>query len=163
MPPRGSSLSLTMQFDCPRNVPSRSQYTTACMVDLHVTTTVRKCSAPKAWGRTAHQVQHGRCFRSAVTPSFRCFVVCCVAALSVESYEQAKMLAPLFNTLVDKISRDGPWLREVLKDVLVSGVTISRVCCWLSKLCTVLVSLRSSSYCTGHTSQSPNMTSISIL
>ncbi len=42
------------------------------------------------------------------------------AALPAESYEQAKVLAPLFNTLVDKISRDGPWLKEVLKDVLVS-------------------------------------------
>lgn len=69
---------------------------------------------------------------SEVTPSFRCFVVSCGAALSLESYEQAKMLAPLFNTLVDKISRDGPWLREVLKDVLVSGVIISRLRCWLA-------------------------------
>lgn len=41
-------------------------------------------------------------------------------ALPQDSYEQAKVLAPLFNTLVDKISRDGPWLKEVLKDVLVS-------------------------------------------
>lgn len=40
------------------------------------------------------------------------------------------MLAPLFNTLVDKISRDGPWLREVLKDVLVRDI---RVRCGLGK------------------------------
>eukprot|EP00752_Nemacystus_decipiens_P011437 g10157.t1 len=39
-------------------------------------------------------------------------------ALPEDSYEQAKVLAPLFNTLVDKISRDGPWLKDVLKDVL---------------------------------------------
>lgn len=41
-------------------------------------------------------------------------------ALPKESYEQAKMLAPLFNTLVDRVSRDGPWLKKVLADVLVS-------------------------------------------
>lgn len=46
--------------------------------------------------------------------------VCVPAALPEDSYEQTKVLAPLFNTLVDKISRDGPWLKEVLKDVLVS-------------------------------------------
>lgn len=40
-------------------------------------------------------------------------------ALPADSYEQTKVLAPLFNTLVDRISRDGPWLKEVLKDVLV--------------------------------------------
>lgn len=39
-----------------------------------------------------------------------------------ESYEQAKLLAPLFNTLVDRVSRDGPWLKKVLADVLVSIV-----------------------------------------
>ncbi|CAN0396631.1 unnamed protein product [Ectocarpus sp. 12 AP-2014] len=39
-------------------------------------------------------------------------------ALPADSYEQTKVLAPLFNTLVDRISRDGPWLKEVLKDVL---------------------------------------------
>lgn len=39
-----------------------------------------------------------------------------------ESYEQAKLLAPLFNTLVDRVSRDGPWLKQVLADVLVSIV-----------------------------------------
>lgn len=39
-------------------------------------------------------------------------------ALPADSYEQTKVLAPLFNTLVDKISRDGPWLKEVLADVL---------------------------------------------
>lgn len=49
--------------------------------------------------------------------SGRCVFV--FTALPADSYEQAKVLAPLFNTLVDKISRDGPWLKEVLKDVLV--------------------------------------------
>lgn len=51
-----------------------------------------------------------------------CIFVCLCAALPADSYEQTKVLAPLFNTLVDKISRDGPWLKEVLKDVLVSGM-----------------------------------------
>ncbi|CAM9642621.1 unnamed protein product, partial [Ectocarpus fasciculatus] len=32
-------------------------------------------------------------------------------ALPADSYEQTKVLAPLFNTLVDRISRDGPWLK----------------------------------------------------
>lgn len=47
------------------------------------------------------------------------FVLPVCAALPADSYEQTKVLAPLFNTLVDKISRDGPWLKEVLADVLV--------------------------------------------
>lgn len=48
-----------------------------------------------------------------------CLYILPAAALPPDSYEQAKVLAPLFNTLVDKISRDGPWLKEVLADVLV--------------------------------------------
>lgn len=49
------------------------------------------------------------------------FAAANTAALPSECHEQAKVLAPLFNTLVDKISRDGPWLKEVLADVLVRG------------------------------------------
>lgn len=52
--------------------------------------------------------------------------MCWCAALPADSYEQTKVLAPLFNTLVDKISRDGPWLKEVLKDVLVSETDKNR-------------------------------------
>lgn len=47
------------------------------------------------------------------------FFRCAVAALPADCHDQGKALAPLFNKLVDKISRDGPWLREVLADVLV--------------------------------------------
>jgi Eukaryotic glutathione synthase, ATP binding domain len=39
-------------------------------------------------------------------------------AIPRASFEKAKALAPLFNDLVDAISRDGPWLERVLSDVV---------------------------------------------
>ncbi|CAN0033391.1 unnamed protein product, partial [Choristocarpus tenellus] len=35
------------------------------------------------------------------------------------AFEQARKWTPLFNTLVDRVSRDGAWLKEVLTDVVV--------------------------------------------
>lgn len=58
-------------------------------------------------------------------------------ALPADSYEQTKVLAPLFNTLVDRISRDGPWLKEVLKDVL---VRVSHECVSVCVYCIAIFS-----------------------
>ncbi|CAM9277047.1 unnamed protein product [Discosporangium mesarthrocarpum] len=38
--------------------------------------------------------------------------------LPPESFDQARNWMPLFNILVDRVSRDGPWLEEVLGDIL---------------------------------------------
>lgn len=54
--------------------------------------------------------------RPCLPPSF---LFAHLTALPSECYEQTKVLAPLFNTLVDRISRDDSWLKSVLADVLV--------------------------------------------
>lgn len=80
---------------------------------------LHKCRVLLQW---KHEV--GSQVRLLPLSSFRChWRIVRPQGLPHESCEQAKALAPLFNRLVDRVSRDGPWLKKVLADVLVSSTT----------------------------------------